>query len=130
MRYIRGIALLALVAVVGLSCKDNDPGRLTVRLVAPPGNAAADSALVITINSPAPLTSATAGPGLRLFQQALGGNTTRFALVGPLSNQALILTIGVVDAGAVSQYNGTVDGVALANFQLRSVAGYALAITR
>lgn len=133
MKRLRGLAIIAGVTLVGLSCggdgpTETGPGTLKIRLTAPAANA--DSAIVFTITGPAPLTSATVGTGLRLFQQPLGGTTTRFALTGSLANGATILTIGVADIGAFSQYSGTVDGVSRANYQLRALAGYALAVTR
>lgn len=126
-----GLAILAGV-LLGVSCggdgpTQSGPGTLKVRLTAPAANA--DSAIVLTITGPAALTSATAGTGLRLFQQSTG-TTTRFALTGALTNGALILTIGVSDISAVSQYTGSVDGVAQANYQLRNLNGYAIAVTR
>jgi hypothetical protein len=127
-----GVALLALGLIAGLSCSDSTssgPGTIKVRLTSPAANT--DSAIVFTINGPAALTSATAGAGLRLFQQPLGGTSTSFALVGTLTNGATILTIGVPDISAVSQYNGTITGVAQPNYQLRVLpGGYGLALTR
>ncbi len=127
-----GSAMLAGVLVAGVSCggdgpTQSGPGVLQVRLTAPGANA--DSAIVFTITGPATLTSAVPGSGLRLFRQPLG-STTRFALTGPLTNGTTILSIGVADVSAVSQYSGTVEGVAQANFQLRGLSGYALAVTR
>lgn len=131
MKRLWGFGIAGAALLVGLSCGDDPvrsgPGTLTVRLTAPATNA--DSAIVFTITGPAVLTSAAAGTGLRLFQQPLG-TTTRFALTGALTNGATILTIGVADVGAVSQYSGSVDGVAQANYQLRAVNGYALAVIR
>jgi hypothetical protein len=126
--------LLSVVVVLGLSCGDSTgsgAGELQVRLTTP--NSGADSAIVLTIIGPAgsTLTKATAGAGMRLFQPALTGNTTRFALIGRLTQGAVILTIGVPDVNALSQYSGTIEGVAQPNYQLRtSLGGYALAITR
>lgn len=133
MKRLLGLVLVAGVTLVGLSCggdgpTDTGPGVLKVRLTAPAANA--DSAIVFTIAGPGPLTSVTVGTGLRLFQQPLGGTTTRFALTGLLTNGATILTIGVPDVGAFSQYSGSIQGVAQANYQLRALAAYALAITR
>jgi hypothetical protein len=132
MKRLLGLSILALMCL-GVSCggdgpTNSGPGELKVRLTSPPANA--DSAIVFTIVGPAPLTSVTVGTGLRLFQQPLGGTTTRFALTGPLVNGATILTIRVSDISALSQYTGSVDGVAQANYQLRPLAGYALAVTR
>ena len=136
MKYFARPALLAMLLVAGLSCGGDGgtgpsgPGDLKIRLTSP--NSGLDSAIVLTITGPAPLTSATAGTGLRLFQPAtLSGTTTKFALVGPLTNGAVIMTIGVADLAALSQYSGTIGGVALPTYQLRtSLAGYALALTR
>lgn len=136
MKRLLGVTVLAGTLLMGSSCGDggstnSGPGTLKVRLTAPAANS--DSAIIITITGPAVLTGATAGAGLRLFanpQGGGGGTTTRYALVGALGNGATILTIGVADVGAVSQYSGTVDGVAQANYQLRVLNGYALALTR
>lgn len=126
--------LLGVVVVIGLSCGDSTgsgAGELKVRLTTP--NSGADSAIVLTITGPAgsTLTRATAGTGLRLFQQPLTGNTTRFALIGRLTQGAVILTIGVPDVNELNQYSGTIEGVAQPNYQVRALpGGYALAITR
>ena len=135
MKRLLGFVMLVSLMIGGLSCGSgptaSGPGVLKVRLTSPPANSGLDSAVVITIRGPAALTSATAGTGLRLFQQPLGGTTTRFALTGLLTNGATILTIGVADLGAGSQYNGTVDAVAMPSFQVRTqLGGYALAVTR
>ena len=133
MNRLLGAGILVGVTLLGLSCggdgpTQSGPGVLKVRLTAPAANS--DSAIVFAIAGPAPLTSVTVGTGLRLFQQPLGGTSTRFALTGLMTNGATILTIGVPDIGAFSQYSGSVDGVAQANYQLRSLGGYALALTR
>ena len=126
--------LLVVVATIGSNCGDSNgsgPGDLQVRLTTP--NSGADSAIVLTITGPtgAVLTKATAGNGLRLFHEPFGGNTTHFALIGQLTQGAVILTIGVPDVDAVSQYSGAIQGVAQPNYQLRAVpGGYALSITR
>jgi hypothetical protein len=131
----RSIALtvLAVVAVVGVSCGKNGTGpvagNLQVRLTSP--NSGADSAIVFTIASPAALTSATAGAGLRLFAQPLGGNSTKFALTGRLTTATTILTIGVADVNAVGQYAGTIQGIAQPNYALRILpGGYALSVIK
>lgn len=133
MKRVYVVAALAALAATGLSCGGDGtgsrPGNLLVRLTTP--NSGADSAIVLTITGPAPLTGATAGAGLRVFHQALSGTSTRFALTGRLDANATILTIGVNDVSAVSQYGGTIQGIAQANYQLRTLpGGYSLAITR
>ncbi|HEX9346077.1 MAG TPA: hypothetical protein VF919_00745 [Gemmatimonadales bacterium] len=134
MKRLLGAALLAGLIAVGLSCggdstRVSGPGELKVRLTSP--NSGLDSAIVFTITGPAALTSAVPGAGLRLFQQPLGGTSTRFALIGQLTTGATILTIGIQDLGELSQYNGTISGVAMPNYTLRILpGGYALALTR
>jgi len=132
MKRLGGVALLATAIVFGLSCGGeptmSGPGTLKVRLTSP--NSGGDSAIVFTITGPAPLTSAVPSAGMRLFQQPFGGTSTAFALIGQLNTGATILTIGVQDIGALSQYSGTITGVALPNYQLRALSGYALALTR
>jgi len=134
MKRLLGVALVAIVLLSGLRCGGKDPtssgpGVLKVRLTSP--NSGADSAIVFTISGPAPLTSAAAGTGLRLFQQPVGGMSTRFALTGLLTSGATILTIGVADISALSQYSGAINGVALPSYQLRVLpGGYALSVTR
>src|SRR5262245_40605480 len=126
------VSILACALLTGMSCGGDEPtqtgpGTLKVRLTSPVANA--DSAIEFTITGPAAPTSATAGAGLRLFQTT-AGTTTHYALTGRLTNGATILTIGVVDASAFAQYSGSVDDVAQANYQLRSLSGYAIALTR
>jgi hypothetical protein len=67
---------------------------------------------------------------MQLVHQPLTGNATRFAVIGRLTQGAVILTIGVPDVSQLSQYSGTIEGVAQPNYQLRQLSGYALAITR
>jgi hypothetical protein len=127
------VTALAGILALGASCgkEPSQPvaGNLSVRLTSP--NSGADSAIVLTINSPAPLTGATAGAGLRLFAQPLGGNATRFALTGRLTTNSTILTIGVENVNAVGQYVGTIQGVAQPNYVLRPLpGGYALTVIR
>ena len=134
MKRLFSAALLAGVMAVGLSCGGKEPmasgpGELKVKLTSP--NSGLDSAIVFTITGPAALTSAVPGAGLRLFQQPLGGTSTRFALTGRLTTGATILTIGVQDLGALSQYSGAITGVAMPSYALRILpGGYALALTR
>ena len=130
----RALSKLALAAVLAgaLNCgRDVGPvaGNLQVQLTSP--NSGADSAIVLTIAGPAPLTSATPGAGLRLFEQPLGGTVTRFALTGRLTTSTTILTIGVANVNAVAQYVGTIQEVAQPNYALRTLPGtYALTVVR
>src|SRR5258705_10642726 len=104
-------------------------GNVRVGLLSP--TAGVDTAIVFTITGPEALTTAVAAPGLRVFQQPLGGTSTRFALIGKLDNNATILTIGVQDVGALSQYHGSITGVAVPSYALRVLpGGYALAVLR
>lgn len=126
-------ALAAALAVGGISCVRTPAGPvagdLQVRLTSP--NSGADSAIVFTVTSPAPLSTATPGAGLRLFAQPLGGTTTRFVLTGRLTTATTILTIGVENINAVSQYGGTIEGIAQPNYALRTLpGGYALTVIR
>jgi hypothetical protein len=133
MKRLMGVGLLAVALATGVSCGGDGtgpsgPGTLLVKLTSP--HTGADSAIVLTISGPQPLTSAAAGTGLRLFQQTLGGTSTKFALIGQLNTNAVILTIGIQDLKLWSQYTGTISGVAQPNYQLRPLTGYALALTR
>lgn len=136
MKRLLGLAILASVVAGGLSCGGDTtgpkgPGTLQIRLASPAANSGADSAIVLAITGPTPLTSVTAGAGLRLFSQPLTGTTTRLAITGQLINGTTILTIGVADIGAFSQYTATVQGVATGNYQLRTIlSAYGLAVIR
>jgi len=128
-------SIVALVAVAGgLSCGRDIvapvAGTLRVQLTTP--NSGADSAMVLTINGPqGGITGATAGPGLQMFNQPVGGTVTKFALVGQLNNGATLLTIGVTDVGRISQYAASVYQVAAPDYTLRpALAGYALTVVR
>lgn len=131
MTRVRAAVLLLALAAVGLNCGEPSgpvAGTLRVKLTTP--NSGADSAIVITIGSPVPLTSVAPGPGLRLFSQALGGTSTRFALVGQLTQGAVILTMDVDNVRAAGQYSATIQGVAQPNAQLRVLGGYSLSVVR
>jgi len=131
MKRVYAVAALAVVVAAGMTCKDGTgPVAGDLRVVLSSPNSGADSAIVLTIVGPRALTSAAPGPGLRLFQQPLGGTTTRFALVGRLNTGATILTIGVDNVNAASQYAGTIQDVARPNYELRSLGGYALTVIR
>src|SRR5262245_32813461 len=102
MKRVFGVAILAgALLLTGSSCggdggTGSGPGVLNVKLTSPAANA--DSAIEITITGPAAPTSATAGTGLRLFNDPGASGTTRhYALTGRLSNGATILTLNVPD---------------------------------
>lgn len=122
---------LAAVLLAGvLSCSSGTgpvAGILTVSLRTP--NAGADGAILLTVTGPQALTNVTAGAGLRAFAQPLSTDT-KIALTGPLTS-GVILSIGVADVAKAAQYHATVQGVAAsADFQLRSLAGYSLSVSR
>ena len=122
--------ILVVLALVGAgSCSDsNGPvaGELTVSLATP--NPGGDGAILLSVTGPAVLTSATAAPGLRVFSQPLG-TVTRFAVTGTLTNGA-VLTIGVSNLSQSAQYAATIQSVAAPDFQLRSLSGYSLTVSR
>jgi hypothetical protein len=134
MKWLRTAGLLAVVTMIGLSCVDSlspQPGELKVWLTT--ANSGADTAIVLRITGPtgALLMNATAGTGLQLFQPPLTSNTATFALIGQLTQGTVILTIRVPDVSAVSQYSGTIEGIAQPNYQLRVLSGGdSLSITR
>ena len=124
-----GILAATLLAAAGSCSSSSGPvaGMLTVSLATP--NPGTDGAILLTVAGPQALTSVTAGAGLRAFLQPLSA-TTKVALTGSLTSGA-ILTIGVADVGQATQYHATIQGVAAsADFQLRPLAGYSLAVSR
>lgn len=129
MKRLAGWMLVGLALLGAGSCSDSSgpvAGELTVSLVTPnPGN---DGAILFTVTGPALLTSATAASGLRVFAQPLG-MATRFAVTGTLTNGA-VLIVGVADLSKATQYSATVQNVAAPDFQLRSLSGYSLTVSR
>jgi hypothetical protein len=129
MKRFAGWLLVALALGSGAgSCSSIGPvaGLLTVSLATP--NAGADGAILFNVSGPQALTSVTAGPGLRVFSQPLS-TSTRFAVSGTLTSGAVV-TIGVADTRTVAQYTATVQAVAAPDFQLRSLTGYSLTVSR
>lgn len=129
MRRLAGWILVALALGGAGSCSDSSgpvAGELTVSLATP--NSGSDGAILFTVTGPAVLTSATAAPGLRVFAQPLG-TVTRFAVTGAIANGA-VLTIGVSNLSQAAQYSATIQNVAAADFQLRSLSGYSLTVSR
>jgi len=122
--------LVALVLGGGAgSCSESSgpvAGLLTVSLATP--NAGADGAILFNVSGPQALTSVTARPGLRVFSQPLS-TSTRVAVTGTLTSGAVV-TIGVADTRNVAQYTATVQVVAAPDFQLRSLTGYSLTVSR
>ena len=119
---------LALGGGAGSCSESSGPvaGLLTVSLETP--NAGADGAILFNVSGPQALTSVTAGPGLRVFSQPLS-TSTRVAVTGTLTSGAVV-TIGVADTRNVAQYTATVQVVAAPDFQLRSLTGYSLTVSR
>ncbi len=119
---------LALAGGTGSCSESSGPvaGLLTVSLATP--NAGADGAILFNVSGPQALTSVTAGPGLRVFAQPLS-TSTRVAVTGTLTSGAVV-TIGVADTRNVAQYTATVQVVAARDFQLRSLTGYSLTVSR
>ncbi|HYU37199.1 MAG TPA: hypothetical protein VEL29_04630 [Gemmatimonadales bacterium] len=129
MKRFAGWLLVALALGSGAgSCSSIGPvaGLLTVSLATP--NAGADGAILFNVSGPQALTSVTARPGLRVFAQPLS-TSTRVAVTGTLTNGAVV-TIGVADTRTVAQYTATVQAVAAPDFQLRSLTGYSLTVSR
>jgi len=124
--------LLVALALGGAGSCNSDAGTgpvaglLTVSLATP--NAGADGAILFNVSGPQALTSVTAGPGLRVFAQPLS-TSTRVAVTGTLTSGAVV-TIGVADTRNVAQYTATVQVVAARDFQLRSLTGYSLTVSR
>jgi hypothetical protein len=110
-----------------LACEDSGPktGLLKVNLTTP--NTGGDGAILLTVNGPGVLLSATAGAGLRLFTQPLG-TTNHVALTGTLRT-GTILTVEVPDVDKASAYTATIQQVATPTYQLRSLIGYSLKVT-
>jgi hypothetical protein len=126
------VRLLVALALGGAgSCSEASgpvAGVLTVSLTTP--NPGGDGAVLLTVTGPSPLTSAAvpSASNLELFSQALS-TTTRFAVTGTLTNGAVV-TIGVADTRKVAQYAATVQAVAAQDYQLRSLGGYSLTVSR
>jgi hypothetical protein len=110
-----------------LGCLDNGatPGTLKVKLTTP--NGGSDGAILFTVTGPAPLRSAAAAPGLRLFAEPLAA-VNPFAVTGTLATGTLI-TIEVPDVSRASAYTATIQQVAANNTLLRpSLVGYSLTV--
>jgi len=125
----RALAAALLVFGASLSCSDsNGPvaGALTIGLVTP--NSGQDGAIQFVITSPVAITGVTAAPGLRVFTDTLG-TATRVVVTGTLA-AGPIVSVGVADVNQVAQYGATIQQVAATNYQLRSVAGYTLAVAK
>jgi hypothetical protein len=123
------LVALALAGGAGSCSSDGGTGPvagvLTVALATP--NPGADGAILFRLSGPQVLTSVTAGPGLRVFSQALS-LSTRIAVTGTLTNGAVV-TIGVADTRKATQYTATVQAVAAQDFQLRPLTGYSLRVS-
>jgi len=123
------LVALALAGGAGSCSSDGGTGPvagvLTVALATP--NPGGDGAILFRLSGPQVLTSVTAGPGLRVFSQALS-LSTRVAVTGTLTNGAVVM-IGVADTRKAAQYTATVQAVAAQDFQLRPLTGYSLTVS-
>ncbi len=123
------LVALALAGGAGSCSSDGGTGPvagvLTVALATP--NPGGDGAILFRLSGPQVLTSVTAGPGLRVFSQALS-LSTRVAVTGTLTNGAVVM-IGVADTRKAAQYTATVQAVAAQDFQLRPLTGYFLTVS-
>ena len=123
------LVALALAGGAGSCSSDGGTGPvagvLTVSLATP--NAGADGAMLFNVSGPQPLTSVTAGPGLRVFSQSLS-TLTRLAVTGTLTNGSVV-TIGVADTRNAARYAASVQAVAAPDFRLRPLAGYSLTVS-
>ena len=123
--------LLAAVAL-GAACS-NDPtsgapraGTLTLRLSTPRSD---DGALLFEVSGPPIDTAVVVNGSLQLFTRRADGSTVVGAVVGGLTNGALV-TLRVPDVGAAGGYTARVLEVADRQNVLRtSLAGYALTVT-
>ena len=123
------LVALALAGGAGSCSSDGGTGPvagvLTVALATP--NPGGDGAILFRLSGPQVLTSVTAGPGLRVFSQALS-LSTRLAVTGTLTNGAVVM-IGVADTRKAAQYTATVQAVAAQDFQLRPLTGSSLTVS-
>lgn len=123
--------LLAAVAL-GAACS-NDPtsgapraGTLTLRLSTPRSD---DGALLFEVSGPPIDTAVVVNGSLQLFTRRADGSTVVGAVVGGLTNGAIV-TLRVPDVGAAGGYTARVLEVADRQNVLRtSLAGYALTVT-
>ena len=120
----RRLASTLILLGAALACSDNSPGILKVNLTTP--NSGADKAILLTVNGPGTLVSATARSGLRLFSQSFS-TTSKVALTGTLT-AGTILAIEVPDISKASQYTATILQVATPTYQLRALTGYSLTV--
>ena len=130
-RRVRFALAVLVVVFAGMSCgKDAtspQPGVLKVHLTSP--NPGLDGSIMLTVNGPAMLTSATAPAGLRVFYETFGATATKLIVTGPLP-AGTVVEIGVDDVNRVSQYTAVIHQVAATNYALRSPTGYSLAVTK
>jgi len=125
--------IFAMVAAlsVAAACSDDSttapvqPGTLRLTLTTPHDD---DGAMTLEVSGP-PIDSATADhASLRLFTRRVDGSTIVGAVVGALTNGAVV-TLYVPDAGAAGRYTARVHEVADRQNALRaSLAGYALTV--
>ena len=118
----------AAIAFAAGSCRRDQgpggPGSLRVRL-STSGITLPSAGLLFTVQGPEAPSSATPGSGLQLYQEGLM-QTTKFVVLGPLTNNATVLTIHVSDRG--QPYTATIQQIAGAGYQLEPLTGYGLTV--
>lgn len=121
----RRFAWTVMLLGAALACSDGpNAGILKVNLTTP--NSGADKAILLTVNGPGTLLSATPRSGLRLFSQPFS-TTNKVALTGTLTT-GTILAIEVPDISKASEYTATIQQVATPTYQLRALTGYSLKV--
>ena len=130
--------IVAMVSVVGalaaVACTDDSglgtpphSGTLTVRLITPHDD---DGALTFELTGPTVESPVAADASLRLFVRGVDASTVRGAVIGTLTDGAM-LTLQVPDVGAAAGYTARVLEVADRENALRtSLAGYELVLER
>jgi hypothetical protein len=127
--------LLAFVMLALAGCSDDAPptkvtpvqgGDLQVRLKSPP--ASVDSGIVFVLMGPTPATASSASGALQLFQR-ISGDSTVVALIGPLSQGTVLVTVHIPNINIASSYRVGIRSVASGDGELRDLTDYSLTIS-
>mgnify|MGYP003575896336 CR=1 FL=1 len=124
------VSVLAVLAVA--ACTDDSgvgmpphPGTLTARLITPHDD---DGAFTFELTGPTVESPTAADGSLRLFVRRVDASTVRGAVIGTLTDGAVV-TLHIPDVGAAADYSARVLEVADRGNALRSsLAGYALVL--